>query len=137
MERQPTDWEKNLWKWCDWKRLNFQNLKTAYTIQWSKKANLLKKWTDDINRHFSKTDIHRYMTTAAAAKSLQSCPTLCDPITGILQERTLEWVAISFSNIWQRVYTNMLIIASYEMKSKTTISYHWTPVIMTIIEKYK
>ena len=46
-------------------------------------------------------------TAAAAAKSLQSCPTLCDPIDGsppgspvpgILQARTLEWVAISFSN---------------------------------------
>ena len=44
---------------------------------------------------------------AAAAKSLQLCPTLCDPIdgsppgtsvAGILQPRTLEWVAISFSN---------------------------------------
>jgi len=44
---------------------------------------------------------------AAAAKSLQSCPTLCDPIDGsppgspvpgTLQVRTLEWVAISFSN---------------------------------------
>ena len=44
---------------------------------------------------------------AAAAKSLQSCPTLCDPIDGspqgspvpgILQARTMEWVAISFSN---------------------------------------
>ena len=35
---------------------------------------------------------------ADAAKSLQSCPTLCDPIPGILQARTLEWVAISFSN---------------------------------------
>ena len=44
---------------------------------------------------------------AAAAKSLQSCPTLCDPIDGsppgspvpgILQTRTLEWVDISFSN---------------------------------------
>ena len=44
---------------------------------------------------------------AAAAKSLQSCPTLCDPIDGSpqgspipgsLQARTLEWVAISFSN---------------------------------------
>jgi len=47
---------------------------------------------------------------AAAAKSLQSCPTLCDPIEGsppgstvlgILQPRTLEWVAISFSNAWK------------------------------------
>ena len=48
--------------------------------------------------------------TAAAAKSLQSCPTLCDPIDGspsgstipgILQARTLEWAAISFSNAWK------------------------------------
>ena len=47
---------------------------------------------------------------AAAAKSLQSCPTLCNPIDGslpgspvpgILQARTLEWVAISFSNSWE------------------------------------
>ena len=46
----------------------------------------------------------------AIAKSLQSCPTLCDPIDGsppgfpipgILQARTLEWVAISFSNAWK------------------------------------
>ena len=47
------------------------------------------------------------LAAAAAAKSLQSCPTLCDPIDGsplgppvpgILQARTLEWVVISFSN---------------------------------------
>ena len=47
---------------------------------------------------------------AAAAKSHQSCLTLCDPIDGsppgspvpgILQARTLEWVAISFSNAWK------------------------------------
>ena len=48
--------------------------------------------------------------SAAAAKSLQSCPTLCDPIDGsppdspvpgILQAITLKWVAISFSNAWK------------------------------------
>ena len=47
---------------------------------------------------------------SAAAKTLQSCPTLCDstdgsppgcPVSGILQARTLEWVAISFSNAWK------------------------------------
>ena len=47
------------------------------------------------------------VAAAAAAKSFQSCPTLCDPtdssppgspVPGILQARTLEWVAISFSN---------------------------------------
>ena len=50
------------------------------------------------------------LPAAAAAKSLQSCPTLCTPIDGsslgsaipgILQARTLEWVAISFSNAWK------------------------------------
>ena len=48
-----------------------------------------------------------HVPASAAAKSLQSCPTLCDPIDdsppgslvpGILQAKTLEWVAISFSN---------------------------------------
>ena len=48
-----------------------------------------------------------YAAAAAAAKLLQSCPTLCDPVDGtprgspvpgVLQARTLEWVAISFSN---------------------------------------
>ena len=51
-----------------------------------------------------------YISVAAAAKSLQLFPTLCDPIDGsppgspvpgILQARTLEWVAISFSNAWK------------------------------------
>ena len=51
-----------------------------------------------------------YTPAAAAARSLQSCPTLCNPIdgsppgspvAGILQARTLEWVAISFSNAWK------------------------------------
>ena len=50
------------------------------------------------------------LAATAAAKSLQSCPTLCDPIDssppgspvpGILQARTLEWVAISFSSAWK------------------------------------
>ena len=50
---------------------------------------------------------HTNTAAAAAAKSLQSCPTLCDPIDGsppgspgpgILQARTLEWVAIAFSS---------------------------------------
>ena len=50
------------------------------------------------------------LKVTATAKSLQSCPTLCNPIDssppgppvpGILQARTLEWVAISFSNAWK------------------------------------
>ena len=53
---------------------------------------------------------HNLCAAAAAAKSLQLCPTLCGPtdgsppgfpVPGILQARTLEWVAISFSNAWR------------------------------------
>ena len=56
---------------------------------------------------------------ALAAKSLQSCPTLCDPIDGsppgstipgILQARILEWVAISFSNAWKwKVWSHSVV----------------------------
>ena len=59
-------------------------------------------------RGSSETQALEYLlSTAAAAESPQSCPTLCDsidgspqgsPVPGILQARTLEWVAISFSN---------------------------------------
>ena len=66
-------------------------------------ANFKKKWLVNLQ---NATNI----SAAAAAKSLQSCPTLCDPIDSsppgspvpeILQARTLEWVAISFSNAWK------------------------------------
>ena len=55
-------------------------------------------------------DFYPAAAAAAAAKSLRSCPTLCDPrdgsppgspVPGILQARTLEWVAISFSSAWK------------------------------------
>ena len=60
---------------------------------------------------YGKSNMETYIA-AAAAKSLQSCQTLCDPIDGsprlpgspvpgILQARALEWVAMSFSNIWK------------------------------------
>ena len=59
------------------------------------------------HRTFQEVRTSFMSSAASAAKSLQSCPTLCDPIDGsppgfpipgILQARTLEWVAISFSN---------------------------------------
>ena len=70
--------------------------------------------TQDTSALWSRGNVSREervnTATTAAAKSLQSCPTLCDPIdcslpdspvSGILQARTLEWVAISFSNGWK------------------------------------
>ena len=66
-------------------------------------------WVSDAIQPSHPLSIHA-AAAAAAAKSLQSCPTLCDPIDGsppgspipgILQARMLEWVAISFSNAWK------------------------------------
>ena len=74
-----------------------------------------RSWTERINMvkmAILLKVIYRFnaAAAAAAAKSLQPCLTLCDPIDGspsgspvpqILQARTLEWVAISFSNGWK------------------------------------
>ena len=64
------------------------------------------------------TDLSVCVAAAAAAKSIQSCPTLCNPIDGsppgspvpgILQARTLEWVAISFSNAWKWKWSSSVV----------------------------
>ena len=70
-----------------------------------------EKWFHLLSLVSKKTlNSFKVAAAAAAAKSLQSCQTLCDstagnppgsPVPGILQARTLEWVAISFSNAWK------------------------------------
>ena len=64
-------------------------------------------WETQVQSLGREDSLEKEMAATAAAKSLQSCPTLCDPtdcslpgfsVHGILQARTLEWVAISFSN---------------------------------------
>ena len=66
------------------------------------------RYEEEIKAFSNKQKVREFINTAAAAaKSLQSCPTLCDPIggsppgssiPGILKARTLEWAAISFSD---------------------------------------
>ena len=88
---------------------------------------------------------------AAAAKSLQSCPTLCDPIDGsppgfpipgILQARTLEWVAISFSNAWKwKVKVKMLscirLLATPWTAAYLILSPSAFPIVQAIKKKNK
>ena len=74
--------------------------------------------------------------SAAAAKSLQSCPTLCDPIDnspsgstvpGILQARKLEWVAISFSNAWKWKVKVKLLSRVWLLATPWTAAYQAPP----------
>ena len=80
---------------CPYKKSHWLNL-------WSK--NTLYSWQQRLYLHFLSLYFQLRVAATAAAKSLQSCPTLCDPIDGsplgssvpgILQARILEWVAIS------------------------------------------
>ena len=95
MKRQPSEWEKIIANEATGSI--FKVTSEGYRFVVSEFSDLL----------FCSFPIKRVFAAAAAAKSLQSCPTLCDPIDssppgspvpGILKARTLAWVAISFSN---------------------------------------
>ena len=81
----------------------------------------------------------------AAAKSLQSCPTLCNPIDGsppgfpvpgILQARTLEWVAISFSNAWKWKMKGKLLSRIQLFATPWTAAYQAPPSMGFSRHKY-
>ena len=107
--RRQTQFSKTQRSLAAMEVLNTENgvLRLYFLIVW--------ELTWDVNALFFFFSLHKHYLEAtvdnpAAAKSLQSCPTLCDPIDGsplgssvpgILQARTLEWVAISFSNAWK------------------------------------
>ena len=80
---------------------------------------------------------------AAAAKLLQLCPNLCDPIDGsppgsavpgILQARRLEWIAISFSNAWKRKVKVKLLSCAWLFVTPWTAAYQAPPSIHGIFQ---
>ena len=84
-------------------------------------------------------------SVCTAAKSLQSCPTLCDPIDGsppgspipgILQARTLEWVAISFSNAWKWKVKVKLLSRIRLLETPWTAAYQATPSMGFTSQEY-
>ena len=87
----------------------------------------------------------RYYAAAAAAKSLQSCPTLCDPIDGsppgsavpgILQARTLEWVAISFSKAGKRKVNVKSLSRARLLATPWTAAYQAPPPMVFSRQEY-
>ena len=92
---------------CIYRNSVFLDIAIKYTTFWYN-VNILSRFC------FS-------LAAAAAAKSLQSCLTLCNPIDsssqgspipGILQARTLEWVAISFSNAWKQKLSHVWLFVT-------------------------
>ena len=108
LEKVKHDWATNTqgMAWGEWAPSTLLSLHWIATQWWLQLPEqlLVLYDIDNIDKD------HFPVAAAAAAKSLQSCPTLCDPIygsppdspvPGILQARTLEGVAISFSNAWK------------------------------------
>ena len=86
---------------------NLDNIFKSRDITLPTKVCLVKAMVFPVVMYGCESWTVKKVAAAAAAKSLQSCPTLCNPrdgsplgspVPGILQGRTLEWVAISFSN---------------------------------------
>ena len=92
-----------------------------------------------LRRREKKKETHPHLPqqtrcSAAAAKSLQSCPTLCNPRDGSppgspvsLQARTLEWVAISFSSAWKWKVKVKLLSHAWLLVTPWTVAYQAPP----------
>ena len=103
VKRQPSEWEKIIARGTTDKGLISKIHKQLLQLNARKTNNPTPKWEKDLNRYFSKEGMLLLLSHFSHVR-------LCDPIDGsppgspvpgILQARTLEWVAISFSNAWR------------------------------------
>ena len=120
----------NLNKWYKW--TYFQ--KRSRVIMYTNKLTVTRRGKGGRDK-LRDWDWYRH-AAAAAAKSLQSCPTLCDPIDGsppgssvpgILQARTLEWVAIFFSNAWKWKVKGKSLSHVWLLATPWTVAYQAPP----------
>ena len=132
---------------CWWTHIGRERL-SQYIIKW--KSGLQNSAEEDTTCENECVCVCAYPwlhtdINTAAAKSLQSCPTLCDPIDGsppgspvpgILQVRTLEWVAISFSNAWKWKVKVKLLSRIQLLVTPWTTSYQVPPSMGFSRQKY-
>ena len=111
----------------------------------SERMNLWTQWCKERVGQMEKMALIYIYTAVAAAKSLQSCLTLCDPtdgslpgspVPGILQARVLEWVSTAFSNI----YTLLLLLLLLSLFSRVRLcatpqmAAHQAPLVPGILQ---
>ena len=130
--RQLLWWPGKRW-W--WSRLAWQWEDTVRGRCWKNRVNRILQWTltwEKWGRGKSRMILRSEHPAGAAAKSRQSYPTLCDPIDssppgspvpGILQTRTLDWVAISFSNAWKWKVKVKLLSHVWLLTTPWTVAY--------------
>ena len=113
-----------------WKGAMYKNLKTRGT-------GVANRWWVTWKQILENGKPVTLLAAAAAAKWLQSCLTLCDPIdsspsgypvSGILQARTLEWVAISFCNAWKWKLKLQLLNRVRLLETPWTAAYQVPPM---------
>ena len=117
---------KRLNSWCSWEEILLE------IVMWIMRY----PRTSFYLNYFWKFSRCAYYSAAAAAKSLQSCPTLCDPrdgsppgspVPGVLQARTLEWLAVSFSNAWKWKVKVKLLSHVWLFAAPWTAAYQASP----------
>ena len=115
-------------------KLNGKNQTIQLENEWEMKQHFTEE-TEMADKH-EKRSLTSLATAAAAAKSLQSCSTLCNPtdgsprgslVPGILQARTLEWVAISFSKAWKWEVKVKLLCRVWLFATPRTAAYQAPP----------
>ena len=113
-------------------------------MQWNNKY-IPQEHLYDWNLSIKICHVCMHVAAATAAKSLQSCLTLCDPIDssppgspvpGIFQARTLEWVAISFSNAWKWKVKVKLLSRVWLLATPCTAAYQAPPSMGFSRHKY-
>ena len=120
------------------------NITVYVNYTWTKTQSGQRTWKDISPKRIYRWQISSWKgstseaVAAAAARSLQSCPTLCDPIDGspadssvpgILQARTLEWVAIFFSNAWKWKGKVKLLSRVWLLATPWTAAYQAPPPV--------
>ena len=118
---------ENICTWCDWQGINFQNIQTACTTQWQKTTQS-KKWAEDLNRHFSKEDMHmdnRHMKIWSILLIIVVVQSLSH-----VQFFATPWTAAHQAPLFFAISWNLLKLMSIESMIQSNLLILWFPLLL-------